>query len=130
VCAGDALEVGGEVRVVKMVLSDASAGLNAPFSPALAPDLAAADGAPYFVLKLPRAIVTPAAAAAAAAAARAAEEAAAYGRYAAADGKSFVYRERKAQGSYAIKTVRLDEAHTREQLLNMRAQVKGDKHCR
>ena len=32
-------------------------------------------------------------------------------------------------GSYAIKTVALDTAHTREELLDLRAKVKGDKHC-
>lgn len=127
---GDALEVCGEVRVVKMVVSDTSAGLNAPFSPTLASTLAAAEGTEYYVLRLPRAIVSPEAAAAAASALRAAEEASAYGRYGAADGRTFVYREKKSQGTYAIKSVTLDTAHSREQMLDLRAKVKGDKHCR
>ena len=127
VSVGDALQISQplsgrlEVRVVKMVLSDRSAGINAPFSL----DLVAAT--PFFVLKLPRAAEDPAAVAAAAAAKRRVDEAAAFGTYASDGGTKATYKV-KAGLSYKIKTETVaGGGATREALLDLRTKHKGDK---
>ncbi len=126
---GDAIEVQHpasgvpEIRVVKMVLSDTSAGLNAAFSSNLGSDT------PFRVLKLPKALQTAEGAAADASKRRFEEEQGAYGRYTSQTGKSYVYREKTAGGNYKVKTAAVDHALTREEALDMRSKFKGDKHC-
>jgi hypothetical protein len=130
VAVGDAIEVTHpktgvtEIRIVKMVLSNVSMGLNSAFTSDLATPV------PYHVLKLPKAIVTPEMAAAAASKSKVDEEKSAYGRYGAdASGKTFTYRERLSGGSYRVRSVATERSMTREELLDMRAKVKSDKFC-
>lgn len=57
------------------------------------------------------------------------EEDSAFGTYAGAGGKRLVYRERTAGGNYRIIEQNVDEAMSREQMLDMRATKKADRHC-
>lgn len=57
------------------------------------------------------------------------EEDSAFGTYAGAGGKRLVYRERTPAGNYRIIERTVDEAMTREQMLDMRATKKADRHC-
>lgn len=57
------------------------------------------------------------------------EEDSAFGTYAGAGGNRLVYRERTPAGNYRIIERTVDEAMTREQMLDMRATKKADRHC-
>lgn len=57
------------------------------------------------------------------------EEDSAFGTYAGSGGKRLVYRERTPAGNYRIIEQTVDEAMTREQMLDMRATKKADRHC-
>ena len=129
VSVGDALQIAQplsgklEVRVVKMVLSDASVGINAPFSSDLV------SGTPFYVLKLPRVAEDPAVAAAAAAAKMRTDEAAAFGRYASEGGTKAKYLVKSGHG-YKIKTETVaGGGATREGLLDLRVKNKSDKYA-
>lgn len=108
IAVGDAIEVDGQVRIVKMVLGDASLGINAAF----APDVAELKR--FYILKLPKAVVSAEAAEAAAAKRRADEARAATGRALPAAGAAAA-----ASG----------DGYSREALLDSRAKQKRDKHC-
>lgn len=127
---GDAIEVlhprSGvpEVRVVKMVVGDASMGINAPFSS----DLASPQS--FHILKLPKAIKSAEEERADLAKRRADEERGATGRYGSgSDGRTYTYREQLSGGSYRVRTVALNGEKSREELLDMRAKLKSDKFC-
>lgn len=51
------------------------------------------------------------------------------GTYAGAGGKRLVYRQRTAGGNYRIIEESMSETMTREQMLDMRAKKKADRHC-
>ncbi len=55
----------------------------------------------------------------------------AFGIYASAGGSQFTYRVRKAgaHGGYTIMTEKTEKEMTREELLDMRAKKKADRHC-
>lgn len=57
------------------------------------------------------------------------EEDSAFGTYAGEGGKRLVYRERTPAGNYRIIERTVDEAMSREQMLDMRATKKADRHC-
>lgn len=57
------------------------------------------------------------------------EEDSAFGTYAGAGGKRLVYRERTPAGNYRIIERTVDEAMSREEMLDMRATKKADRHC-
>ncbi len=127
---GDAIEVlhpaSGvtEIRVLKMVVGDASAGVGSAFSADL--------GAPtaFHVLRLPRAVKSAEEERADLAKRRADDERGATGRYGSgADGRSYTFREHTAGGTYRVRTVALDGEKSREELLDMRAKLKTDKFC-
>ena len=128
---GDALEVlhpvsrKQEIRVVKMVLSDQSLGINLPFSSDLT------SGTPFFVLKLARAADDPKQLLAMAEKQRDDAEKSAFGALAGKGGTEFTYREKKAgvHGGYRTVTTALDSSRSREQLLDMRSKKKSDKFC-
>lgn len=57
------------------------------------------------------------------------EDDSAFGTYAGAGGKRLVYRERTPAGNYRIIERTVDEAMSREEMLDMRATKKADRHC-
>lgn len=57
------------------------------------------------------------------------EDDSAFGTYAGAGGKRLVYRERTPAGNYRIVERTVDEAMSREEMLDMRATKKADRHC-
>jgi hypothetical protein len=126
---GDALQVRhpvsnkDEVRIVKMVLSDSSAGINAPFSSDLV------SGTQFYVLKLPKATDDPETLREQERQRKLQEERGAFGTYASEGGKTLTYRVKTGSGGYKIVTEQLNEEKSREALLDMRAKKKSDKFC-
>lgn len=114
-----------EIRVVKFVLSDKSAAINAPFTN----DLSVATA--FHVLKLPKQRIDPAVAAANAEAQSRKAEQDAFGEFSSHGGTQYTYRVRQAgvHGGYKTITEKLDKPVSREELLDKRAKLKGDKFC-
>ncbi|CAM9491221.1 unnamed protein product [Hapterophycus canaliculatus] len=112
-----------ETRIVKMVLSNMSISISSPFSS----DLISTTNFRY--IKAPRLEVSAEAKAEDGKRRKVQEEDSAFGTYAGAGGKRLVYRERTPAGNYRIIERTVDEAMTREQMLDMRATKKADRHC-
>ncbi|KAG5186509.1 hypothetical protein JKP88DRAFT_195709 [Tribonema minus] len=127
--AGDALIVthptslAQETRLVRMVLSDAHAGVSSAFST----DLISTTAFQY--VSAPRGEAEDPAVAAKRA--RLQEEDRAFGTYSSGGGSKVVYRVKKAgvYGGYEIVTADSKKSMTREELLNVRSKKKADRYC-
>ncbi|CAM9607349.1 unnamed protein product [Choristocarpus tenellus] len=112
-----------ETRIVKMVLSNVSISISSPFSTDLI------STTPFRFIKAPRQEESAESKAEAAKKRKLQEENTAFGTYAGAAGTKLVYRQRTAMGNYKIVEVDIEEGKTREELLDMRATKKADRHC-
>ncbi|CAM9326787.1 unnamed protein product [Ectocarpus sp. 6 AP-2014] len=113
-----------ETRIIKMVLSNMSISISSPFSS----DLISTTNFRY--IKAPRLEVSAETKAEERKKRKVQqEEDSAFGTYAGAGGKRLVYRERTPAGNYRIIETTVDEAMTREEMLDMRATKKADRHC-
>lgn len=112
-----------ETRIVKMVLSNMSIGISSPFSSDLI------STTKFRFIKAPRLEMSAASKAEDSKRRKTQEEDSAFGTYAGEGGKRLVYRERTPAGNYRIIERTVDEAMSREQMLDMRATKKADRHC-
>jgi hypothetical protein len=118
-----------ETRIVRMVLSDVSCSVSSAFSSDLV------SSTPFEYIKAPPAEEEDGGedAETQKKKKRKADEALAFGTYAGGTeaGSSFTYRVKKggAYGGYALVTEQANANRSREELLDLRAKKKGDRHC-
>jgi hypothetical protein len=114
-----------ETKIVRMVLSNTSIGLSSAFSS----DLITTTGFRY--IKAPKDKEDEDAKEQQAQHKKHRAEEEAFGTYASAGGSKFTYRVKKnsAYGGYKIVTETTGGELSREQLLDMRAKKKADRHC-
>ncbi|TMW65500.1 hypothetical protein Poli38472_008142 [Pythium oligandrum] len=116
-----------ETRIIRVVLSDVSCSISSAFSSDLV------SSTPFQFIRAPPEEEDEQEKEKKKKRKRTADEAAAFGTYAGGTeaGTTFAYRVKKggAYGGYAIVTERADSDRSREELLDMRAKKKGDRHC-